>query len=223
MRKRNEAWDDRPAFPLPPLADVFDPDPWFDYWQQRQEELGRWRQKMRTKIEGRIEFLRHCETTPRVELDDIWRSKGRRAWLRRGWYVESQMGTCECVYMLWCPNHHLYKIGHTQNLRRRIRKHWRSKLGWQTQFRIALYTPVRRELEKYLHRHFSYYHRPSPDSDELFDLPQIEADGFTATADAIERHLLSIEIRRMEAHLPRVEAEEGLTESEEAGREAASS
>src|SRR5205823_5899356 len=68
--------------------------------------------------------------------------------------------------------------------------------------RAIYYTPLsRRLLEKFVLRHFHHFRVREDLSEELFDLPQEEADRFEAVVKAIEQHLLAIELLRLKAVL----------------------
>jgi len=62
-------------------------------------------------------------------------------------------------------------------------------------------------MEGFLHRHYYHFHFASEISEELFKLPQEEAEGFETTTAGIERHLLAIEILRLKGLLLKFEAE----------------
>jgi hypothetical protein len=79
----------------------------------------------------------------------------------------------------------------------------------QIEQRVAYFTLVpRRLLERFLHHHFKRHRTREDVSKELFDLAQNEAeDLFNNAAESIERHLLTIELLRLNARLLELEKE----------------
>jgi len=156
-----------------------------DYETRCDELRGQWPQQRVELVKRRIKFLRRCQRTPGTK--------------RRG------LG--DCVYLMWCPSLDAYKIGHTDCLWRRTDEH-RRVLDPQIEHRVIYYTPLsRRSLEGFLLRHFRHFRVRVDLSEELFDLPQMEANGFEDMAKETERHLLAIEMLRLKARLSQLEAE----------------
>jgi len=129
------------------------------------------------------------------------------------------------VYLMWCPSikavvgeprvshpvtwkFGMYKLGHTDDLRRRIAQ-LRSELkDPKIECRASYYTPCSREiLEGLLLRHFNHFRARWDLKNELFNLPEKEAEGFEAVAKVIERPLFAAELFRLNAILKKVKAE----------------
>jgi Meiotically Up-regulated Gene 113 (MUG113) protein len=116
-----------------------------------------------------------------------------------------------CVYLMWCPTLGTYKIGWTDNLNQRILQHQKD-LDAKIELRSVYYTPLflRRNkcpLEWFIHSHFGHFRVQSDLSDELFDLPKKDADGFMDVVKEIEHYLLAIEIMRLKSLLSKFKAE----------------
>jgi hypothetical protein len=157
-----------------------------DYERRCEEVRRQWPQKRVEKVKDRLKFLRLCRKTPGAE---------RRRLIHN------------CVYLMWCPSLSVYKIGHTDCVWRRINEH-RRNLDPRIEHRAVYYTPLSRQLlERFLIRHFRHFRVRTDLSEELFDLPQKEADGFDATTAVIERHLLAVEVLRLKARLSKFEAD----------------
>ena len=106
----------------------------------------------------------------------------------------------------------VFKIGHTDDLDRRTTEHRRPPecggLDPLIEHHTIYYTPIdRRVLESLLLHHYKDFRCRRDLNEELFSLPQEEADGFEAVAKAIEQHLLAVEYLRLDATLARLKAE----------------
>ena len=197
-----EEWERPPE--IPPLSYPLDPgtepaeverhrklcEQIREHYKRRCEEASRhWPQQQIDLLKKRIEFLISCQKTPGPE---------RYRLLRDG----------KCVYLMWSPKYQAFRIGHTKRLWGRIGEHQRN-LDPKLEHRVAYYTLVpRRLLESFLHRHF-HRHRVHEDvSEELFHLPHDDAEElFNNAAETIERHLLAIDLLRLNARLSELEGE----------------
>jgi hypothetical protein len=167
------------------------------HYERRCEEARRqWPQQRVELVQDRLKFLDACQNTPGPE-------RGRRL---RNWPDRYQR-LHDCVYLMWCPSLRVYKVGHTESLWRRTNEH-RRNLDPHIEHLVSYYTPIsRRLLEWFLIRHFQHFRVQSDLSEELFDLPQKEVDGFNDTTAVIESHLLAVENLRLKALLAKFEAE----------------
>src|SRR5205807_2539168 len=114
---------------------------------------------------------------------------------------------------MWSPKYQAFRIGHTKRLWGRAGEH-RRNLDPEIEQRVAYFTLVpRRHLERFLHRHFERRRTREDVSKELFDLSQDEAEElFKSAAETIERHLLAIELLRLNALLSELEKKCGKAE-----------
>ena len=156
-----------------------------DYERRLEEDHVQSRRQRGKKVQDRLKFLHLCQKTPGTERRDL----------------------SECVYLMWCPSLGAYKIGHTDCSWRRFDEH-RRDLDPQIEYRVTYYTPLSRQLlERSLLNHFDAFRILEDINEELFDLPQCEADGFETTAREIERHLLANEKLRLKTLFSKFEAE----------------